>query len=56
MKKYYERKAIRQGARRICEHPGCGTILSRYNDSKKCATHENKKKVDKNKKLLESLK
>jgi hypothetical protein len=56
MRKYYERKAIRQGARRVCEAPGCVTILSRYNDSKLCATHEAKPTVDKNKKLLESLK
>jgi hypothetical protein len=36
MKKYHERKARRGGAKRVCKTVGCGTFLSRYNDSKTC--------------------
>ena len=56
MKKYYERKAIRGGARRICEYEGCSTLLSRYNESKTCGMHDKMDEQKKNKKLLESLK
>ena len=55
MKKYYERKARRQGAVRICEGPSCMTVLSRYNDSHLCSSCETKKEVEANKKFLESL-
>lgn len=40
MEKYYERKARRGGAKRICKTPGCQTVLSRYNASKYCAKCE----------------
>lgn len=48
MKQYYERKARRQGRIRVCASPGCGTRLSRYNDSKVCqgcaAAQENERR------------
>ena len=31
---------LREGARRICEEPGCTTVLSRYNDLDHCALHQ----------------
>jgi hypothetical protein len=50
MEKYYERKARRGGAKRICRTPGCQTELSRYNESKVCgkceANEEKKAKAD----------
>ena len=27
-------------AGRVCKEPGCGTVLSRYNQGKFCYTHE----------------
>ena len=36
MEKYYENKERRSGKFRICVTPGCGTILSRYNDTEVC--------------------
>lgn len=29
-------------AQRVCEHPGCTTILSKYNPRHKCSIHERK--------------
>jgi hypothetical protein len=31
-------KAFKAG--RVCRHPGCGTVLSIYNDGKFCYQHE----------------
>jgi uncharacterized Zn finger protein (UPF0148 family) len=36
MEKYYEKKAIRNGAKRGCKK--CGAQLSRYNESILCAS------------------
>lgn len=50
MQKYYEKKAIRNGALRVCK---CGNKLSRYNPNNECSTCEkNKSNKDKNKKKL----
>ena len=38
MEKYYEKKAIRSGAPRICKK--CKTKLSRYNQNEVCSTCE----------------
>ena len=40
MEKYYEKKAIRLGAPRVCKK--CKTKLSRYNQSDVCSTCEKK--------------
>ncbi len=45
MEKYYEKKAIRNGAARGCKK--CGAQLSRYNDTVLCAPCN--KKIDINK-------
>jgi hypothetical protein len=42
MEKYYEKKAIRNGASRGCKK--CGLQLSRYNDTTLCASCQ--KKID----------
>ena len=42
MEKYYEKKAIRNGASRGCKK--CGAQLSRYNDTTLCASCQ--KKID----------
>jgi hypothetical protein len=42
MEKYYEKKAIRNGAARGCKK--CGAQLSRYNDTSLCASCQ--KKID----------
>jgi len=55
MAEYYERKNRRSGAVRICTGVGCQTILSRYNDSKKCAKCASLEDKSGNEKLLESL-
>ena len=46
MEKYYEKKAIRNGAERGCKK--CGAQLSRYNETTICASCQ--KKIDINKK------
>jgi len=28
------------GSGRVCREPGCGTVLSKYNNGKYCYTHE----------------
>jgi hypothetical protein len=38
MEKYYEKKAIRNGAHRVCKK--CNTKLSRYNQTEICSTCE----------------
>jgi hypothetical protein len=42
MEKYYEKKAIRNGAERGCKK--CGAQLSRYNETTVCASCQ--KKID----------
>ena len=43
MEKYYERKAIRNGALRICK---CGNKLSRYNAGNVCSICEKNNSID----------
>lgn len=50
MEKYYEKKAIRNGAYRACKK--CDAKLSRYNQSNLCASCEKKTDVSKREKLL----
>ena len=49
MEKYYEKKAIRNGAKRVCK---CGSKLSRYNQSNVCAICEKNKGLKNKEKLL----
>ena len=53
MEKYYEKKAIRSGIRRECSN-GCGTVLSRYNDSDVCGLCDAKRR-ERLKSLLKEL-
>lgn len=55
MKKYYERKARRQGAVRVCIEQNCDTVLSRYNDSERCASCDAKHTKEASKSLLDLL-
>jgi len=50
MEKYYEKKAIRNGAFRACSK--CKTKLSRYNQSNMCAACEKKINVSNRNKLI----
>jgi hypothetical protein len=50
MEKYYEKKAIRNGARRGCKL--CDVQLSRYNESNLCASCTRKVNQDQKTKLL----
>ena len=50
MEKYYEKKAIRNGAKRVCK---CGNQLSRYNQGIVCAICEKNKNIKNKDKLLE---
>jgi hypothetical protein len=50
MEKYYEKKAIRNGAFRQCTK--CKTKLSRYNQGNLCSTCEKKVNVTNRSKLL----
>ena len=50
MEKYYEKKAIRNGAFRACSK--CKTRLSRYNQSNMCAACEKKIDVSNRNKLI----
>jgi hypothetical protein len=52
MEKYYEKKAIRNGAIRHCK---CGGELSRYSESKICTSCISKNKIETRKSLLEML-
>ena len=52
MEKYYEKKAIKNGATRLCKI--CKAKLSRYNDSTVCSACVNGKK-DKTKKLIKEI-
>ena len=55
MEKYYEKKAIRNGALRICKK--CKTKLSRYNDTALCVscTRKVEKDADNKSKLLRMI-
>lgn len=55
MEKYYERKARRGGAKRICASPGCQTQLSRYNPNKICAKCEESATAAAKKTLLDLM-
>ena len=50
MEKYYEKKAIRNGAIRKCKK--CSIKLSRYNNSSLCSSCEKKTDASKKNKLL----
>lgn len=50
MEKYYEKKAIRNGAYRGCSK--CKTKLSRYNQSNMCAACEKKTDTNNKNKLI----
>lgn len=55
MKKYYEKKEILNGKKRLC---GCGAIISRYNLEAQCHTCQEKvseSEKDKRKKELENV-
>ena len=53
MEKYYEKKAIRQGASRGCKK--CGRQLSRYNDTSMCASCQKKIDITKRSSILGRL-
>ena len=53
MKKYYESKARRKGAKRLC---ACGTRLSRYNEKRICSACEARQVKEKKNALMEMLK
>jgi len=50
MEKYYEKKAIRNGAKRECFK--CGARLSRYNESSACSSCTKARNEQNRKKLL----
>lgn len=52
MEKYYEKKAIKNGATRLCK--SCKSMLSRYNDSNVCSKCVNSKK-DKTKNRIKEI-
>lgn len=53
--RYRETRARKTGATRICKTPNCGTKLSRYNESRRCASCERADDDKANKRLLELL-
>lgn len=53
MEKYYEKKAIRNGALRHCKK--CNSELSRYNESPICMACEKKKDINNKKNLLRMI-
>lgn len=53
MEKYYEKKAIRNGAFRACKK--CSAKLSRYNQSNLCAACEKKTDTSNTNRLLEMI-
>lgn len=53
MEKYYEKKAIRNGALRICKK--CTTKLSRYNQGDLCSKCEKNITISNRGKLLEMI-
>jgi hypothetical protein len=53
MEKYYEKKAIRNGAARGCKK--CGAQLSRYNDTNLCASCQKKTDITKRNRIVGML-
>lgn len=53
--RYRENRARKTGAERICKTPTCNTRLSRYNESKYCASCDRAEDDRKNRELLELL-
>jgi len=53
MEKYYEKKAIRRGAKRLCKK--CDSRLSRYNESNICASCQKKIDINQKNKLLRMM-
>jgi predicted amidophosphoribosyltransferase len=53
MEKYYEKKAIRNGAKRLCKK--CDSRLSRYNESNVCAACQKKIDINEKNKLLRMI-
>lgn len=53
MEKYYEKKAIRAGSKRLCQK--CGSHLSRYNDQKICSKCEKNSLISNRSKIIEML-
>lgn len=53
MEKYYEKKAIKNGAYRSCKK--CGIKLSRYNQSNKCSICEKTIGIKNKNQLLEMI-
>ena len=52
MEKYYEKKAIKNGAPRACK---CGNLLSRYNHEDTCSKCQTDKKSKQKKDLMEII-
>jgi len=50
MEKYYEKKAIRNGAKRTCSK--CSIVLSRYNSLNVCSKCEKNKSLENKKKII----
>lgn len=50
MEKYYEKKAIRNGAKRNCSK--CNIVLSRYNSLNICSKCEKNKSIENKKKII----
>jgi hypothetical protein len=55
MEKYYEKKAVRSGAVRICKNKKCDKQLSRYNYDDTCSTCEINIKKDAKQKLMDMI-
>lgn len=53
MEKYYEKKAIRSGAKRECKH--CNSRLSRYNQSNICSKCEKNSAIKNRSTLLRMI-
>jgi len=53
MEKYYEKKAIRSGSKRLCQK--CNSQLSRYNDQKICSKCEKNSLIKNRSKIIEML-
>jgi hypothetical protein len=56
MAKYYETKARKKGAVRICKTPGCQTRLSRYNPESICSKCESEQKESQRQRMINILK
>ena len=53
MEKYYEKKSIRSGAKRLCKK--CNSRLSRYNEQSICAKCEKNVSLENRSKIIEML-